>query len=75
VKDKYTKKYRGFGFITYIRDESAQELLANKDFNFIRGKLVDCKVSVPVEEQAAFKVSRRKTQKDIKATSMITEEP
>ncbi len=53
MEDKLTKKYRGFGFVTYKSNESVQLLLANKDLNQIRGKFIDCKIAVPLNPLAS----------------------
>lgn len=45
--DRDTGRPRGFGFITFVDDESTEKLLANSDCNYINGKWIDCKKAVP----------------------------
>lgn len=49
MKDKQTGKARGFGFITFVKDSSAELALKLKN-HFIRGKWVDCKPAVAKQE-------------------------
>jgi RNA recognition motif-containing protein len=45
--DRDTGRPRGFGFITFVDEESTERLLANPDLNYINGKWIDCKKAVP----------------------------
>jgi RNA recognition motif-containing protein len=47
MMDRDTGKPRGFGFITFVDEESTEKLLANSESNFINGKWIDCKKAIP----------------------------
>ena len=45
--DRDTGRPRGFGFITFIDEESTEKVLENYEKNYINGKWIDCKKAVP----------------------------
>ena len=47
MMDRDTGKPRGFGFITFVDEESTERLLANGESNIINGKWIDCKKAIP----------------------------
>ena len=47
--DRDTQRPRGFGFITFINEESVERVLANFNHNAIKGKWVECKKATPKE--------------------------
>jgi RNA recognition motif-containing protein len=52
MKDKLTGKTRGFGFITFARDSSAEQVLSQKN-HYIKGKWIDCKPAVAKQDMSA----------------------
>lgn len=52
MREKNTKKSRGFGFIIFKETESVQKLISSNVRHIINGKLVDCKPSVAKEEMS-----------------------
>ena len=50
MKDKISGKTRGFGFITFLRESSVEEVLKNYKHHFIRGKWIDCKRAVAKQD-------------------------
>lgn len=48
MQDRNTSRSRGFGFVTYINEESIEKLMADKEKLIIHGKWIDCKRAVPV---------------------------
>lgn len=49
MHDKPTGKSRGFGFVIYINESSADLVMLNKNQHCILGKWVDCKRAMPKE--------------------------
>lgn len=47
--DRDTQRPRGFGFITFVNEESVERVLANFNHNAIKGKWVECKKATPKE--------------------------
>jgi RNA recognition motif-containing protein len=45
--DRDTGKPRGFGFITFVDEDSTEKVLENFETNYINGKWIDCKKAVP----------------------------
>ena len=45
--DRDTGKPRGFGFITFVDDNSTEKVLESLESNYINGKWIDCKKAVP----------------------------
>ena len=45
--DRDTGRPRGFGFITFVDEESTEKVLENYEKNYINGKWIDCKKAVP----------------------------
>ncbi|OMJ66216.1 hypothetical protein SteCoe_37027 [Stentor coeruleus] len=54
ILDKVTGRPRGFGFITFVNEESADKVLENTDKNYINGKWVECKKATPRETQGNY---------------------
>ncbi|CAG9333025.1 unnamed protein product [Blepharisma stoltei] len=52
MKDRITGKPRGFGFITYEKQESVEKVMRNFSNNFIRDRWVECKRAIPKEEMS-----------------------
>lgn len=50
MKDRYTNKPRGFGFVTFVRQESVDKVIRNYENNFIKDRWVECKRATPKEE-------------------------
>lgn len=47
--DRDTQRPRGFGFITFVNEESVDRVLMNFNHNTIKGKWVECKKATPKE--------------------------
>jgi RNA-binding protein Musashi len=47
--DRDTQRPRGFGFITFVNEESVDRVLMNFNHNAIKGKWVECKRATPKE--------------------------
>ena len=47
ILDKETGRPRGFGFVTFASDETADRVLENYEKNCINGKWVECKKATP----------------------------
>jgi len=47
--DRDTQRPRGFGFITFLNEESVDRVLMNFNHNAIKGKWVECKKATPKE--------------------------
>lgn len=54
ILDKDTGRPRGFGFITFRNEDSAERVLENYEKNMINGKWVECKKATPKVNQAAY---------------------
>jgi RNA recognition motif-containing protein len=50
ILDKDTGRPRGFGFITFADDDSADKVLMNYENNMINGKWVECKKATPRQQ-------------------------
>ena len=50
LKDKHTRKPRGFGFVTYLKHESAAKVMEHRKEHYINGKWIDCKSAIPASE-------------------------
>ena len=48
--DKSTGNPRGFGFVTFANELSADKVLDNYDSNYINGKWVEVKIATPKEQ-------------------------
>ena len=47
IQDKETKKPRGFGFVTFVSEDTTELVLENYEKNAINGKWVECKKAMP----------------------------
>lgn len=54
ILDKDTGRPRGFGFITFTSDETADLVLVNYEKNCINGKWVECKKATPRQNQGGY---------------------
>lgn len=54
ILDKDTGRSRGFGFITFKYEESAERVLENYENNMINGKWVECKKATPKVNQPSY---------------------
>ena len=52
MKDKYTGKSRGFGFIIFTNPDSANRVLYSQHGHFLLGKWIECKRAMPKENTA-----------------------
>lgn len=50
MKDRITGKPRGFGFVTFIKQDSVDKVMRNYSNNFIKDRWVECKRATPKEE-------------------------
>lgn len=50
MRDKNSGKARGFGFVTFYKEQSADRVMVDKKNHRIKGKWVDCKRAVPQSE-------------------------
>lgn len=50
MREKLTKKSRGFGFIVFENKNSVENLISSKSKHIINGKHVDCKAAIAKEE-------------------------
>ena len=63
--DKSTGNPRGFGFVTFANELSAEKVLDNYDSNYINGKWVEVKIATPKEANSTEDSdSRASTQSD-----------
>lgn len=46
MKDRASGKARGFGFVTFEKEESAENVMKNYENHFLRGKWIECKRAV-----------------------------
>ncbi|CDW77127.1 UNKNOWN [Stylonychia lemnae] len=58
--DKNTLKSRGFGFITFQKDDSVEKVMDEKEKHFLHGKWIDCKKAMPVNHQSLQKAKKEK---------------
>jgi len=49
--DRETGRPRGFGFITFVSEESVDKVIENNENNYISGKWVECKKAMPKHNQ------------------------
>lgn len=54
IQDKETKKPRGFGFVTFVSEDTTELVLENYEKNAINGKWVECKKATPKQTQNVF---------------------
>lgn len=54
ILDKETGRPRGFGFITFVDEDSADKVLENYEKNMINGKWVECKKATPKQNYPAY---------------------
>lgn len=52
MRDKQTGKTRGFGFITFSKSSSAEQVVKLKN-HYLKGKWVDCKPAVSKQDMSA----------------------
>lgn len=45
--DRETGRPRGFGFITFVSEDSVEKVIENNESNYINGKWVECKKAMP----------------------------
>lgn len=50
MKDRLTGKPRGFGFITFVKQESVDKVMINYSSNFIKERWVECKRATPKDQ-------------------------
>lgn len=50
LKDKQTRKPRGFGFVTYANHKSAAKVMELRKEHVILGKWIDCKSAIPATD-------------------------
>ncbi|CAG9329789.1 unnamed protein product [Blepharisma stoltei] len=50
MKDRVTGKPRGFGFVTFYKQESVEKVMRNFSNNFIHERWVECKRATPKDE-------------------------
>jgi RNA recognition motif-containing protein len=50
MKDRGSGKARGFGFVTFAKEQSVEEVMKNYHNHFLRGKWVECKRAVAKEK-------------------------
>ena len=54
ILDKETGRPRGFGFITFVSEDTADRVLENFEKNCINGKWVECKKATPRQAQGGY---------------------
>ena len=54
ILDKETNRPRGFGFITFKDEDTADKVLENYEKNIINGKWVECKKATPKQGQSSY---------------------
>jgi RNA-binding protein Musashi len=54
ILDKETGRPRGFGFITFVSEDTADKVIENNDKNYINGKWVECKKATPKQTQSNY---------------------
>jgi RNA-binding protein Musashi len=46
--DKNTQRSRGFGFVTFLFEDSVEQVMLENDSHQLNGKWIDCKKALPV---------------------------
>lgn len=49
ISDKYTRRSKGFGFVTYVNDEDAQKAIAAMDGKEFEGRALKVNEARPME--------------------------
>jgi len=76
MRDKVTGKARGFGFVTFYKEKSADKVMVDKKKHKIRGKWIDCKRAVPASEMKEGEVETTHLIVDKRSSEeSVTEEP
>ena len=52
MKDRGSGKARGFGFVTYEKEQSVEDVMKNYHNHFLRGKWIECKRAVAKEKMS-----------------------
>eukprot|EP00340_Litonotus_pictus_P002077 CAMPEP_0170527342 /NCGR_PEP_ID=MMETSP0209-20121228/12832_1 /TAXON_ID=665100 ORGANISM="Litonotus pictus, Strain P1" /NCGR_SAMPLE_ID=MMETSP0209 /ASSEMBLY_ACC=CAM_ASM_000301 /LENGTH=509 /DNA_ID=CAMNT_0010817823 /DNA_START=124 /DNA_END=1650 /DNA_ORIENTATION=- len=47
MRDKFSQKSRGFGFIVFTHEETVDKVMKNGNIHILQGKHFECKVAVP----------------------------
>ena len=50
MKDKSSGKARGFGFVTFAKEESVDDVIKDYSVHYLRGKWIECKRAVAKEK-------------------------
>jgi|JI10StandDraft_1071094.scaffolds.fasta_scaffold466295_2 RNA-binding protein Musashi len=61
MRDKNSGKARGFGFVTFYKEQSADKVMVEKKIHKMKGKWVDCKRAVPSSEMKEGEVETSNT--------------
>ena len=49
MKDRYTKKSRGFGFVVFVQDETVDKVMQKGSLHMLHTKNFECKPAIPKE--------------------------
>lgn len=74
MKDRSTKKGRGFGFVTFYNETAADRVMVDKKHHKLKGKWIDCKRAVPKSELKGGEETNSvvlDTQKDEKQPAIV----
>lgn len=58
--DKNTQRSRGFGFVTFISEDTVEKVMEDKEIHQLNGKWIDCKKALPVTSQVLQKAKKEK---------------
>lgn len=72
--DKNTHRSRGFGFVTFMDEDTVERVMEKKNDHQINGKWIDCKKALPVNHEVLQKAKKDK-QKSTKKNQEGKKEP
>lgn len=58
--DKNTQRSRGFGFVTFMSEETVEVVMEKKDCHMLNGKWIDCKKALPVTSTVLQRAKKEK---------------
>ena len=61
MRDKETQKARGFGFVSFCNEHTADQVMLDKRHHRIKNKWIDCKRAVPQSELSEGAITNKNT--------------